>query len=151
MSLKPTIRSLANETFNIEIENVKIKDNANKITEDVNKWISSKTNNRIAKLLDDPLGEDTKMVLLNSIYFKGLWQSPFDSKQTRKDDFFNEGQEAKKSSVDFMRNEQDFRYEVDEDGDSWLELPYASANKTMEHSLALIIVSQSSRINLNRN
>jgi serpin B len=54
--------------------------------EDVNAWVKRKTNGKITHILDrlDPL---TVMVLLNAVYFKAAWASPFAKAETREDVF----------------------------------------------------------------
>jgi serpin B len=50
----------------------------------INAWVSRETRDRIPRLFDKPpLELDTGMVLLNALYFKGKWTSPFDSTGTR--------------------------------------------------------------------
>ena len=36
------------------------------------------------------------MVLINAIYFKGIWQKPFDKKATKLDTFLNFNKQPKK-------------------------------------------------------
>lgn len=48
---------------------------------DMNTWISKKTNGLIEKLLSEPLSEDAKMALINTLYFKGNWQKSFTAAQ----------------------------------------------------------------------
>ena len=46
--------------------------------EQVNDWCSNKTHGKIKKILDE-LTDDTAMILLNAVYFKGEWSSKFES------------------------------------------------------------------------
>ena len=51
----------------------------------INDWISSQTNSKIKDMLQkNSLGPDTVAVLVNAIYFKGKWKTPFDRKLTTK-------------------------------------------------------------------
>ena len=44
----------------------------------INKWVEDKTANRIKDLIPaDGLSADTRLVLVNAVYFKGAWASPF--------------------------------------------------------------------------
>ncbi|CAH4015026.1 unnamed protein product [Pieris brassicae] len=46
--------------------------------EEINKWVESKTNQRIKDLLtSDSINSDTRLVLVNALYFKGTWLKPF--------------------------------------------------------------------------
>ena len=55
----------------------------------INNWIEEKTKGKIKNLV--PEGsinpETTKLVITNSLYFKGLWLNPFDTELTTKADF----------------------------------------------------------------
>nr|ACO11157.1 Alaserpin precursor [Caligus rogercresseyi] len=57
-------------------------------SEAINVWVEKSTKGCIRELLDaDSLGEDTRAVLVNSIYFKGSWSTKFDSSLTEEKDF----------------------------------------------------------------
>ena len=73
----------------------------------INKWCSDATHKRIPKIVDEISGDD-KMVLINAIYFKGIWQQPFEKKDTHIDTFLNFNKEPKK--VDFMNSTKKFDY-----------------------------------------
>lgn len=54
----------------------------------INDWVSQKTVNKVNDLIDPSLLDaDTRLVLVNAIYFKGNWLNRFDSAQTYKEDF----------------------------------------------------------------
>jgi len=51
----------------------------------VNSWVGKETNNLITNLISpDDISEDTRMVLLNAVYFKANWKSQFYKDRTRK-------------------------------------------------------------------
>ena len=54
----------------------------------INQWIAEQTNDRIRDLLP-PLSVDslTRLVIANAVYFKGDWAHPFESSQTRPEQF----------------------------------------------------------------
>ena len=55
----------------------------------INTWVQKQTNDKIKDLM--PRGSitpDTRLVLTNAIYFKGLWADPFKKEQTHEVDFF---------------------------------------------------------------
>lgn len=49
-------------------------------------WVSRRTHGKIRKAVDE-LKPDDVAVLLNAVYFKGIWARPFDKKKTRDQDF----------------------------------------------------------------
>jgi serpin B len=55
----------------------------------INNWVSDKTEDKINDLLPDgSLNTDTRMVLVNAIYFKADWLSKFDANSTRDAPFY---------------------------------------------------------------
>lgn len=60
--------------------NVSLVDFNNPATvETINKWVTKGTNNMIKKLLSsDDVDIDTTAVILNALYFKGVWHNPFE-------------------------------------------------------------------------
>ncbi|KAG0430583.1 hypothetical protein HPB47_022568 [Ixodes persulcatus] len=58
---------------------------------EVNEWVKNKTKDKISGF-ETPAG--TIMALRNAIYFKGLWESPFDLKYSFSLPFYNKGSEV---------------------------------------------------------
>lgn len=55
----------------------------------MNKWVSKNTNKRIKEIISHgQVDDNTKLVLINTIYFKEKWMIPFDKETTQDDDFF---------------------------------------------------------------
>jgi serpin B len=83
--------------------------NPDQAREDINAWVSSQTKNRISDLLPSgaitPL---TNVVLVNAGYFKGLWQSQFQTENTRKSVFYMSSTEH--ALVDMMRQKGSFNH-----------------------------------------
>jgi len=92
-----------------------------KTMNDINSWCDSKTNGEIKKILDDPLSDDDKVLLINALYFKGVWLSPFDKENTTDADFTN--QDGTKSKVKMMNQEAKFSFYSDDTLDV-VEIPY---------------------------
>ncbi|KAK9874770.1 hypothetical protein WA026_005577 [Henosepilachna vigintioctopunctata] len=56
----------------------------------INNWVESKTNGKIKKLVSsDILNELTRVVLVNALYFKGIWVNPFRKQHTQLMGFYN--------------------------------------------------------------
>lgn len=73
----------------------------------INKWCSDSTHKKIQYIIDS-LSEDDKMVLINAIYFKGVWQKKFDKSETHKNSFMNFNK--KSMYTDFMNISENFDY-----------------------------------------
>lgn len=88
----------------------------------INKFISSKTNNMINQLIpDNILRSDSKLLLLNAIYFKQNWVDGFDKKLTCKLPFYRENKASR--LVDMMCQTNNFKYHEDQQT-QYLEMPY---------------------------
>ncbi|XP_068960308.1 alpha-1-antichymotrypsin-like isoform X1 [Petaurus breviceps papuanus] len=61
--------------------------NSDLATQQINDYVKRQTQGKIEKLFDR-LDEDTLMILVNYIFFKAKWQTPFNSLCTRKRKFF---------------------------------------------------------------
>ncbi|XP_040075471.1 intracellular coagulation inhibitor 3-like [Ixodes scapularis] len=55
---------------------------------EVNEWVKNKTR---GKILGFKIPADVVMVILNAIYFKGLWETPFNPNNTSPLPFYNKG------------------------------------------------------------
>ncbi|MDO5664182.1 MAG: serpin family protein [Bacteroidia bacterium] len=93
------------------------------ITKDIiNKWASDNTNGLIKKVIDETKADDL-MYLLNAIYFKGIWTTKFDTKNTSKKAFMTEN--GTKRVVDMMAQTAKFNYTEDETMQV-VQLPYGN-------------------------
>ena len=72
--------------------------------------LANALNVKIEKILDE-LSDDTAMILLNAVYFKGEWSSKFDEYSTQKLPFYNLG--TNEIKVDTMRQIEYFPYYED--------------------------------------
>lgn len=52
-------------------------------TGELNDWISEQTQGMIPKFFEQPLDKKTELVLLNTVYFQGKWQTELDEEETR--------------------------------------------------------------------
>jgi serpin B len=78
----------------------------------INNWAKEQTNGMIKNLLDD-LDPTTYALLMNAIYFKGIWceEIKFDERDTSADKFTREdGSEAK---VDYMNKQSEMLYRAE--------------------------------------
>ncbi len=116
--------------FNAPVENVDFKDPVNRETArlKINDWTAKQTNNKIKDLLvSDALDNETKLVLVNAVYFLSEWKKMFDSKATRPDTFYTINPETIK---EFMHLKSRMRY-AEKDGVKMLEIPYHDNKASM--------------------
>lgn len=91
-SLRAEYLNIIRSAYDAALENVSFSANPDAEREKINRWISDKTGQKINNIV--PAGaitRVTRMVLANAIYFRGTWQDPFDTKQTKPAPFFNQG------------------------------------------------------------
>jgi len=100
--------------------------------EQVNNWCREHTNGKITKILDS-LSPDTKIVLLNAIYFKSDWAIPFDKKLTKKKNFKNADQSI--SEVKMMYQTLSYINYYEDEKIQMIELPYKD-----NYNLSMIII-----------
>lgn len=95
----------------------------------INKWVESKTNDRIKDLMPaGSLNTLTRLVLVNAIYFKAAWKDPFDVGATKADKFFK----AKdvETEVKLMTRKGRYPY-FGNDAMQAVALPYNKADLSM--------------------
>ena len=95
----------------------------------INQWVEEKTRHRIRNLI--PPGKvmpDTRLVLVNAIYFLGDWDDPFNHDETRPMPFHLTASEAR--DVPTMNNRGGFRI-AQKDGVTALEIPYKGGELSM--------------------
>ncbi len=88
----------------------------------INTWVEGQTKDKIKELLKpNVLDLDTKLVLVNAIYFKGNWTEPFKTKNTKDETFYLTG--GKETKAPLMTQHEDFRYHETDDL-QLVRLPY---------------------------
>lgn len=96
---------------------------------EINRWVEKQTKDRIKDLIAKGLlSRDTRMVLVNAIYFKGRWAVQFEKDSTRDAPFtIGDGQAV---SAPMMHRSGELRYVEDEQMQG-LELPYEGGDLSM--------------------
>jgi serpin B len=98
--------------------------------EQINKWVSAKTEQKITELIARGIiTPDTRLMITNAVYFKALWTSQFAREQTREETFFAEGK--REVRVPLMRQISTFPLATF-GGGQLVELPYAYGELVMD-------------------
>uniref|UniRef100_A0A8C7EQF4 Serpin B10 n=1 Tax=Neovison vison TaxID=452646 RepID=A0A8C7EQF4_NEOVI len=64
--------------FGAEPQSVNFVGASGQIRKEINSWVESQTEGKIQNLLpDDAVDSETRMVLVNALYFKGIWEHQF--------------------------------------------------------------------------
>ncbi|KAJ6222848.1 hypothetical protein RDWZM_001393 [Blomia tropicalis] len=107
--------------------------------DELNEWVNEKTNKKITKLFDSPLSADTVMVLMNAIYFNGIWHTEFNQSLTKSAPFYVCKNQSE--SVEMMTKHDKYKYAQFDDG-QLLSIPYKNNTMSM-----LVFLSKESRQN----
>ncbi|MHB0938119.1 MAG: serpin family protein [Armatimonadota bacterium] len=95
----------------------------------INDWVSDNTRGKIPTLVSPPMLRDAYLVLINAIYFKGAWTTPFDKEQTQDGPFTLP--DGTKKTLPMMRQTGDFAYQ-ENDAFQAVSLPYGSGDVVMD-------------------
>ena len=124
--VKQTFINILKNYYNAESKSFDINDAA--APDKINAWIEDKTNGLIKEMIDE-LNDNTVMLLINAIYFKGKWQSRFDATKTVQEPFYKPG--GSSSDVPMMKQKADFKV-YQGDGFILAEFPYGQGNFVMD-------------------
>ncbi len=95
----------------------------------INAWVEEYTNDRIKDLFAPGiLNSETRLVLVNAIYFKADWKTPFKKEATTNEDFRLKENES--VPVPMMKLNKEFLYH-ESDSAQYLNLPYANSALSM--------------------
>ncbi|XP_037954863.1 serine protease inhibitor 42Dd-like [Teleopsis dalmanni] len=128
--LKAEYQTAVKEHYLAEAENLNFAE-SNLAAETINSWVSEKTEGKITDLIEpSSLDDNTRLLLLNAIHFKGSWENKFDEQLTEEDDFWTSEEESVK--VQYMKKKAKFGYGYLEDLDcTALEMPYKDSDLSM--------------------
>jgi serpin B len=127
--LLETYLAIARRYYDVSIRGVDYIRGAEDARKLINKWVEEMTNEKIKHLIQPGvLNALTRLVLVNAIYYRGDWSSPFDPKQTKAEPFFLLS--GKSVSVSMMHQKRKFNYGESESL-KILELPYAGGDLSM--------------------
>uniref|UniRef100_G1RF49 Serpin family E member 2 n=1 Tax=Nomascus leucogenys TaxID=61853 RepID=G1RF49_NOMLE len=122
------------DVFQCEVRNVNFEDPAS-ACDSINAWVKNETRDMIDNLLSPDLidGVLTRLVLVNAVYFKGLWKSRFQPENTKKRTFV--AADGKSYQVPMLAQLSVFRCgSTSAPNDLWynfIELPYHGESISM--------------------
>lgn len=103
----------------------------NNAVDSINNWVSEKTNGKINGIINTP---DFESMLINAVYFKGIWEDEFSKSNTRKDTFTN--RDGTETQVDFMHKTTYYNYFA-KGNTKVIELPYKTRISTVDEKGAI--------------
>ncbi|RKZ44756.1 MAG: serpin family protein [Gammaproteobacteria bacterium] len=118
-----TFKNDIQKYYGAKLESVDFKTAYQNLHEDINTWVENQTQHKIKNLIKPGvLNNLTRLVLVNAIYFKGNWASPFDGDNTENAPFWVNPNNS--ITVPMMNQKNYFGY-MENDSLQVLELPYA--------------------------
>ncbi|XP_023216488.1 uncharacterized protein LOC111619073 [Centruroides sculpturatus] len=128
--ISPEFKEILKIYYGALVKELDFEENAEEALEEINQWVEENTNRKIPKFLNE-LPPDLIMILLNAVYFKGIWQKQFDPELTQNDAiFYNDG--VNKVTVSMMNIKDHLPYVWYPE--KWLnavEIPYKGEDISM--------------------
>nr|CAD7438503.1 unnamed protein product [Timema bartmani] len=126
---KRRFTSILSVFYNTEVEQVDFS-KADKTVNSINSWVNSMTHGHIGEMISqDEITSDTALLLLNAIYFKGLWRKPFPKNITAPGPFYHK---SKTITTDFMTSDDYYYYSESVEYDAKImRLPYLGKKFSM--------------------
>jgi serpin B len=85
----PAFLDVAREGYDATVKQVDFRVAADAAGRDINSWVRDRTKGKLRSTIPPGvLDADTRLVLVNAIYFKGTWKTKFNSSQTAEEEFF---------------------------------------------------------------
>ncbi|KAJ8985667.1 hypothetical protein NQ317_015164 [Molorchus minor] len=121
--LEESFRNIATTVYDSGVDNIDFAKNVASAGA-INSWVEGQTNNKIKDLLKpDLLSGDTKLVLVNALYFSGKWRHSFEKFATQKKKFYRTKEDT--VDVDTMHQVEYLNYyENPTLNAKFFELPY---------------------------
>ncbi|KAK5650727.1 hypothetical protein RI129_001756 [Pyrocoelia pectoralis] len=130
LTINKDYQAIAVDSFKADVENINFND-SEKAAETINEWIELKTNNKIRELVNkDSFSESTAFVLVNAMYFNGLWLHEFGKTFGLKIPFYVTKAETVDVEVFGGRNKFNHYYN-DKLNAAFLELPFVGNDIAM--------------------
>jgi serpin B len=126
----PAYLAIARDRYGAELRPMDFAGGADKARDTINAYIAKATKDRIQDLIPPGLVTgDTRLVLTNAVYFKALWEQPFDADETH--DLAFTLHDGKRVETKFMRQTNDFELAEAKDMLA-LRLPYRGGRYALD-------------------
>lgn len=120
---------IAKKYYDTSIEYVDFGRTA-EVASQINNWCANITENHIQNFITEDALAEVVVLMLNAVYFKGMWRQPFERENTIQKEF--QGVNGVKKTVDFMtKTEQFYYFDSNQLKSKILRLPYANTRYAM--------------------
>ncbi|KAL1469494.1 hypothetical protein MTO96_025004 [Rhipicephalus appendiculatus] len=130
-AVQKSYRSHLENSYGATVRSVDFSKNHERVRLEANEWVSEQTASKIRDLLPPgSVGADTSLILLNAIYFKGFWSTPFRAHLTKPHDFHLDSGNVVK--VDTMSHAYSYKISSSKDLRARaLEMPYRGGRMSL--------------------
>jgi serpin B len=113
---------LLSQRYQAELQPVDFVRHSDQALKQINDWAAKKTADKIQQALPaSAVTSNTRLVLVNAVYFKGKWVEPFEKQATQDQPFFTTSTDSVK--VPMMKQKQHLAYMEDKNLQA-VEVPY---------------------------
>jgi serpin B len=128
--MRPEFRKNALDAYGSPVDPVDFSHHPNDARLLINGWVATQTQDKVKDLIPRPaITPDTRVVITNAIWFKGIWAHPFEKAATRNEGFLADG----KTSVDVPMMHQTGGFGLaSADGAKVLEMRYGKSDLAMD-------------------
>jgi serine protease inhibitor len=124
--IKPDFVASCEKSYRAEVADVDFRNPA--ALQRINDWVSQNTHGKIPSIFDPPLPPDLRLILLDAIYFKGTWETPFDKQLTRDQPFTLRGGQTTQHPRMSRKGRMNY---LESAGFQAVMLPYASRQASL--------------------
>lgn len=119
--------------YNTRIAKVDFKESYERAREEINRWVEETTARKVRGFLPPgAVNQDTRLALINAIYFKGTWLHAFKPEKTHHARFYTGSDRENVVEVEMMSRTSKHSYFVDKENDcKVIELPYSGDDISM--------------------
>jgi serpin B len=131
---------ICNDNFMADAYEADFVNESKLATDELNDWASDKTHGKIKKMIPEPLSPDTRLVLMNALYFLGKWENPFDANLTYDQTFYGASSD---NDVSFMHSETYMNY-MENDAYQMISMPFKGETDDVDspYSMAFILPAE---------
>ncbi|CAF1344884.1 unnamed protein product [Adineta ricciae] len=131
---------LVQSSFAADIKLADFVSEGAEVVRTINAWVEEQTNKLIKNLLSpNDVNADTRLIIINCIYFKGTWVKQFDENNTIEQADFHEANN-KISKVKLMYQKNKYAYAENKDLRVQVaHIPYKSENRDTQFVLTVIL------------
>ncbi|CAF1250574.1 unnamed protein product [Rotaria sordida] len=132
--------NLIQKSFQSDIKLEDFENESAYVVGKINTWIEEQTNKQICDILSTKdVTSDTRLVLINCIYFKGEWQDKFQQTNTNKNaDFYHAN--GVTSKIELMHKKESYHYIENRDLHVQIaHLPYKSSDPSLKFIFTVVL------------